>query len=168
MRNLSGRGILLLHRRADGCGKLLDLLHAIGNPPDRFDRRAGGGLNGGDLAGNLFGRLRLCTASDFTSDATTANPRPASPARAASMVALRARRLVCLATSWMSLTTSPIFCAACTSPPTWTLVAPASLTAAPTRLLVWPSCRLISVIDEDNSSAASAAFSTLTEASFDA
>jgi hypothetical protein len=36
---------------------LLDLLHAIGDLPDRFDRRAGGDLNGGDLAGNLFGRL---------------------------------------------------------------------------------------------------------------
>ena len=33
-------------------------------------------------------------ASDFTSDATTAKPLPASPARAASMVALSARRLV--------------------------------------------------------------------------
>jgi hypothetical protein len=36
----------------------------------------------------------VCTASDFTSEATTAKPRPASPARAASMVALSARRLV--------------------------------------------------------------------------
>jgi hypothetical protein len=33
-------------------------------------------------------------ASSLTSPATTAKPRPASPARAASMVALRARRLV--------------------------------------------------------------------------
>src|SRR5664280_718339 len=36
----------------------------------------------------------VCTASDFTSAATTAKPRPASPARAASMVALSASRLV--------------------------------------------------------------------------
>ncbi|MEZ5262248.1 MAG: hypothetical protein R2755_10850 [Acidimicrobiales bacterium] len=36
-------------------------------------------------------------ARSFTSVATTANPRPASPARAASMVALRASRLVCSA-----------------------------------------------------------------------
>src|SRR3546814_9044492 len=40
-------------------------------------------------------------ASDFTSCATTAKPRPASPARAASMVALSASRLVCPATSRM-------------------------------------------------------------------
>ena len=36
-------------------------------------------------------------ASDLTSYATTAKPRPASPARAASMVALSASRLVCAA-----------------------------------------------------------------------
>ena len=34
-------------------------------------------------------------ASAFTSEATTAKPRPDSPARAASMVALSASRLVC-------------------------------------------------------------------------
>ena len=39
--------------------------------------------------------LAVCPASDFTSEATTAKPRPASPARAASMVALSASRLVC-------------------------------------------------------------------------
>ena len=37
----------------------------------------------------------VCTASDFTSEATTAKPRPASPARAAPIVALSASRLVC-------------------------------------------------------------------------
>ncbi|GAB3846461.1 hypothetical protein GCM10027610_064570 [Dactylosporangium cerinum] len=34
-------------------------------------------------------------ARSFTSDATTAKPLPASPARAASIVALSARRFVC-------------------------------------------------------------------------
>ena len=47
-------------------------------------------------------------ASSFTSDATTANPLPASPARAASMVALRARSLVWSAIERMRSTTSPI------------------------------------------------------------
>ncbi|TQF40402.1 hypothetical protein UNPF46_10755 [Bradyrhizobium sp. UNPF46] len=36
----------------------------------------------------------------LTSEATTAKPRPASPARAASMVALSARRLVSAAIAW--------------------------------------------------------------------
>ncbi len=41
--------------------------------------------------------LAVWPARLFTSPATTAKPRPASPARAASIVALRARRLVWLA-----------------------------------------------------------------------
>src|SRR5690349_21625046 len=48
-------------------------------------------------------------ASAFTSEATTAKPRPDSPARAASMVALSASRVVCASIEWVSLTTSPIF-----------------------------------------------------------
>jgi hypothetical protein len=44
----------------------------------------------------------------FTSFATTAKPRPASPARAASIVAFRARRLVWRATVSMRLRTFPI------------------------------------------------------------
>ena len=72
--------------------------------------------------------LAVCTASDFTSEATTAKPRPASPARAASMVALSARRLVCPAMSRMSFTTSPIFCAASARPAICWLVVSASVT----------------------------------------
>ena len=48
----------------------------------------------------------------FTSCATTAKPRPASPARAASMVALSASMLVCPAMSEIRLTMPPIFSAA--------------------------------------------------------
>ncbi len=47
----------------------------------------------------------VCIANSFTSPATTANPRPASPARAASMVAFSARRFVCPAIEVISLTT---------------------------------------------------------------
>lgn len=49
-------------------------------------------------------RLRVSAERDFTSAATTANPRPVSPARAASMAALSARRFVWLATSRIALT----------------------------------------------------------------
>ena len=51
-------------------------------------------------------------ASALTSCATIANPAPASPARAASIVALSASRLVCAATSAMVLTTEEICSAA--------------------------------------------------------
>ena len=44
----------------------------------------------------------------MTSCATTAKPRPASPARTASIVALSASRLVCLAIAAIRLTTLPI------------------------------------------------------------
>ena len=47
-------------------------------------------------------------ASSLTSFATTANPLPASPARAASIVALSARRFVCSAMDVITLMTSPI------------------------------------------------------------
>src|SRR5215213_513991 len=56
--------------------------------------------------------LEVCSASAFTSEATTAKPRPASPARAASMVALSANRLVWPAMVLMSSTTSPMRAAA--------------------------------------------------------
>ena len=54
----------------------------------------------------------VCSASAFTSDATTAKPRPASPARAASMVAFSASRLVWPAMVLISSTTSPMRLAA--------------------------------------------------------
>src|SRR5665647_1463240 len=47
----------------------------------------------------------VCSASALTSCATTAKPRPASPARAASIVAFSARRLVCSAMVWIRLST---------------------------------------------------------------
>ena len=52
--------------------------------------------------------LAVSRASSLTSLATTAKPLPASPARAASIVALRARRLVCSAIDVITLTTAPI------------------------------------------------------------
>ena len=51
----------------------------------------------------------VCVASVLTPAATTAKPRPASPARAASMVALSASRLVWPAISLINSTTLPIW-----------------------------------------------------------
>ena len=105
--------------------------------------------------------LAVCTASDFTSEATTAKPLPASPARAASMVALSASRLVCSAMSRISPITSPIFPATSASPAICVLVVSASLVATAATSTVCASSRLISPIERDSSSAAVAAVSTL-------
>lgn len=55
----------------------------------------------------------VCVARLFTSVATTAKPRPASPARAASMVALRASKFVCPA----MLEMRPTISRCCPPPP---------------------------------------------------
>src|SRR5208337_4075631 len=52
--------------------------------------------------------LAVSLASSFTSFATTAKPFPASPARAASMVAFSASRFVCCAIEVITLITWPI------------------------------------------------------------
>ena len=70
-------------------------------------------------------------ASAFTSEATTAKPRPASPARAASMVALRASRLVCPAMVRMKPTTSSMCWAAVASVPMVSLASSAMRRSAP-------------------------------------
>jgi len=68
----------------------------------------------------------------------------------------------------MSLTTSPIICAARTRPANLSLIALALLTAVSTTSLVWPICRLISVIDAESSSVAFAALPTFIDASSEA
>ena len=80
----------------------------------------------------------------FTSPATTAKPLPASPARAASIVAFKASRLVCAAMSWISCTTSPTFCAASASPATEALVRRPSSAAWRAIEEACATCRLIS------------------------
>ena len=81
--------------------------------------------------------LAVWPASALTSLATTANPRPASPARAASMVALSASRFVCSAIAVISLTTSPMRFAASSSALISALVRPASSTAFAAMALEW-------------------------------
>ncbi|MNY52779.1 hypothetical protein D3C86_1884820 [compost metagenome] len=57
-----------------------------------------------------------CSASLRTWSATTANPLPCSPARAASIVALRASMFVCEAIPLMTPTRLPISCERFTNP----------------------------------------------------
>jgi hypothetical protein len=56
----------------------------------------------------------VCSARAFTSDAATAKPRPASPARAAPIVTLSASRFICPAIELINSTTSPMRPAALT------------------------------------------------------
>jgi hypothetical protein len=108
--------------------------------------------------------LAVWPARLFTSCATTAKPRPASPARAASMVAFSASRLVCSAIEVISLTTSPIRAPASDNSVIRWSVALACLTAS--AAIPFDSCtrRVISEIELDNSSDAVAAVRTCSEA----
>src|SRR6202043_239611 len=82
--------------------------------------------------------LWVCTASALTSVATTAKPRPASPARAASMVELSASSVVCRAICAIRLTTLPI---AAEDSPRRSTLARASLAAALARSASLPASR---------------------------
>ena len=84
------------------------------------------------------------------------------------MVALSASRLVWLAMSLISFTTSPIFSAASARLRTWPLVRSASATALLAMSADWPTWRLISAIEPDSSSVAAATVCTLLVASSDA
>ena len=112
--------------------------------------------------------LAVCSASAFTSDATTAKPRPASPARAASMVALSASRLVWPAMVLISSTTSPMLLAAFESSLTRSLVTRAWPTASVAIRADSCTWRLISVTEDESSSVADATDCTLVVASSEA
>ena len=81
--------------------------------------------------------LAVCLANSFTSVATTANPLPASPARAASIVAFNASRLVCSAMSWITSITLPISRAASPNSAIEALLALVNCEALPA---TWAAC----------------------------
>ena len=112
--------------------------------------------------------LAVWLARFLTSPATTANPLPASPARAASMVAFNASRLVWDAMSLMRATTSPMRSAAAERASTMVLVRIASSEAALEIRAASVTCRAISPMDDDSSSAAAATVWTLDVACSDA
>src|SRR6266404_2578626 len=101
--------------------------------------------------------LAVWLASALTSEATTAKPLPASPARAASIVAFNARRLVCSATAEIILTTSPMRTADCDSSLIRPFVCSACVTASLETFWDSSTCRPISVTEATISSVAAAA-----------
>ena len=107
-RDLRVDGALLLDGGGDRRGDLGNAADRAGDALDGADRILRRGLHPGDLRADLLGRLAGLGGERLDLEATTAKPRPASPARAASMVALRASRLVCSAIAVISLTTSPM------------------------------------------------------------
>ncbi len=115
-----------------------------------------GGLDLRDLAEISLVALAVCSARVFTSAATTAKPLPAAPARAASMVALRASRFVWPAMVEISPTTSPMRETAVFSSSTRAPVRSASPTARRASSAEPLTCRPISCTDEPSSSAAAA------------
>ena len=92
------RGTLLLHGRGNRRGDLPSASVIVETMPcDRGDRILVAAWICADLRIDLLGRLRRSGWQAFlTSEATTAKPLPASPARAASIVAFSASRLVWL------------------------------------------------------------------------
>jgi len=103
-------------------------------------------------------------ASALTSPATTAKPLPASPARAASMVAFSASRLVCSAIVVIRVTTLPISSAASFSACTMVFADSALTLASVVVRSASATCRVISWIDADSCSAAAATVWALAEA----
>ena len=96
-------------------------------------------------------------ASSFTSLATTAKPRPASPPRAASIEAFSARRFVRCAIDWISSTIFPT-CSAEEARAEMVSSAPLAVSVARrARSAECEAWRLISPIDMANSSDAAAA-----------
>jgi hypothetical protein len=103
---------LFLDRGADRRCDRADFLDRGGDALDRLDGFLGGALDLGNAGADLLVASAVWLARLLTSAATTAKPRPASPARAASMVALSASRLVCPAILEISSAT----CSICWAP----------------------------------------------------
>src|SRR5262249_6520418 len=106
--------------------------------------------------------LAVWLARLFTSDATTAKPRAASPPRAAWMVALSASRLVCDAITWIRSTTTEMRLALSASPCMVASVEPACATALRAISADVTTCRPISAIEDDSWSVPAETVCTLT------
>ncbi len=104
--DLARRRPLFLNRAGDGGGKATDLIDHAANGADGLNRTPGFALDGGDQSADLVGCLGRLGRQVFRCGGDHRKPLPASAARAASMVALSANRLVWPAMSPISRTTS--------------------------------------------------------------
>ena len=163
-RDLLGRRTLLLDRRGDRGRDLVDLADRLADALDRRHRVPVEAWMAAICAPISSVAFAVWLARFLTSDATTAKPLPASPARAASIVALSASRLVWPAMSLISLTTSPMRCAASARPCTVALVRSALVDRLPgdARRLADLAADLLD--RRDSSSAARATVWTLVDA----
>jgi hypothetical protein len=82
--------VLLFNRRGNGRGDLADAADGLADFGDSVDCVSGRPWIAPTCAAMSSVAFAVCVASAFTSEATTAKPLPASPARAASIVAFMA------------------------------------------------------------------------------
>ena len=108
-RDFAGCRGLLFGRGGDRLGDALDRRYPVHHLADHLHRILGGALDAADGCGRFPRWMGGLVASALTSLATTAKPVPASPARAASIVAFSASRLVRPAMSPISRATAPIW-----------------------------------------------------------
>jgi hypothetical protein len=108
VRDILRRRALLFDRCRDRGGDVADALDGLADRLDRTDRLSVAICMLAIWLPISSVAFAVWPARLLTSCATTAKPRPASPARAASIVAFSAKRLVCSAIDVISFTTSPI------------------------------------------------------------
>ena len=137
VRNLAGGGTLLSDRRCNRRRVLVDFLHPAGNAPNGIDGASGGILDGPDLRRDLLGglgglhRQRLDLGRD---DGKAAARLPGSGCFNGRV---EREQIGLLGDIWISLTTSPIFCAASASSTISWLVAPPRSRRRPRRVAAW-------------------------------
>lgn len=93
--HLVGCGVLLLTRRSDGRGNVTDLVDDSTDGADRFHRVLGVQLDGFNLPADILGGFRGFLGQFLHLIGHHRKPFPASPARAASIVAFKASKFVC-------------------------------------------------------------------------
>ena len=163
--DLRRRRALFLNRRSYGASDGIYLVDRLLDPYNGGDRDPGAHCAPDRCAGRSPGWIaRSGWLVAFTSEATTAKPLPASPARAAPIVAFRASRLVLAAISPIMSATAPIRPTCSFSASMVARVSAPAATARPTIAVDWATWAPISWIEALSSSAALATVCALANA----